>query len=191
MTKEDATAERIIRRYMLALRDPMSLLDTDEIAGLEKRLDGLTDPIDRVMVRQRILEESTPDFGTAEADFVSVAARWAADQDISVEAFIAEAVPRATLKKAGFAINKGNAKQRSSTTRLKPKRARVGRDEIRQRVPSSAFTVSALVDLTGGSPATVRDVVVDLVDRGELVAQGPASDHRGPGRAPMVYKRTG
>ncbi len=51
------------------------------------------------------------------------------------------------------------------------------------------FTLAQLADQAGGgSPATVRKAVEDLIADGRVVSVGPDAIHSGPGRAPTLYE---
>jgi DNA-binding Lrp family transcriptional regulator len=52
------------------------------------------------------------------------------------------------------------------------------------------FTLARLADRAGGgSPATVKKAVDELVEAGVVVRIGPDPDHSGPGRAPTLYEQ--
>ncbi len=47
------------------------------------------------------------------------------------------------------------------------------------------------MERAGGSPATVRKAVEDLVESGRVEKLGPAVGHTGRGRAPTQYAAVG
>ncbi|HVM19810.1 MAG TPA: hypothetical protein VM307_07605, partial [Egibacteraceae bacterium] len=68
-------------------------------------------------------------------------------------------------------------------------RSRVTVDQVRAVIPRGAFTMKMLQERSGASPAVVRKVITEELAAGTLKEQGPDPDHRGPGRAPILYKK--
>ena len=65
-------------------------------------------------------------------------------------------------------------------------------EDIKTKVPDSGtFTVRDLEQRTGGSTATVRKAIGELLETGAIEDLGPATDYAGRGRAPTVYRITG
>jgi hypothetical protein len=62
---------------------------------------------------------------------------------------------------------------------------------VRSGIGKKPFTVKQLQESSGASPAVVRKVVQDELAEGRLTEAGKDPDHRGPGRAPVLYKRAG
>jgi hypothetical protein len=54
---------------------------------------------------------------------------------------------------------------------------------------ASIITLADVMANAGGSPATVRKAVEELVDAGQVAKLGPAPDWQGRGRAPIQYQR--
>ena len=187
--------EDAIRRYLTALSDPTSLIDTEAVTQLSRDLSGLTDPIDRLVTQQALLDAQEPDLSGAEEAFVANAGGWAKEHDITAAAFIAEGVEPAVLRRAGLrppsgARSSGSKQRRASAKRPTRSRSRVTKDQIKDSVPPAPFTASTLIDLTGASPNSVRKTISELLDEGAVVEKGQDPDHTGPGRAPMLYAVT-
>ena len=184
--------EHAIRRYLTSLRDPAALIDDEAVERLNDELSGLTDPIERLVARQALLDASEPDAAAAEEAFVGVVSDWARGQGISAASFLAEGVPPAVLRRAGMNLPKGARSGRpktraTSAARTASPRSRVTRDEIKGSVPPAPFTAATLIDLTGASPNAVRRTIGEMLDDGSVVEKGQDPDHTGPGRAPMLY----
>jgi hypothetical protein len=184
--------EHAIRRYLTSMRDPSVLIDNGAVERLNGELSGLTDPIERLVARQALLDASEPDVAAAEEAFVDVVGDWARGQGISAASFLAEGVPPAVLRRAGISVPKAarSRRRRTRTTvaaRAATRRSRVTRDEIRHSVPREPFTAAVLIDLTGASPDTVRKTIAEMLDDGSVVEKGQDPDHTGPGRAPTLY----
>jgi len=180
------TAESAVRDYLVALKDPTSLRDDAHIADLQRRLEASDDRLERLLLRQQIDDAQQPSIERYEGEFVTHAKAWADDQGIGASAFAAEGVPERVLRKAGFRMGRDRATRRRSATR----RTRVSAEAVRAGFPRGTFTIKDLQERTGGSLATIRSVVKEAEQNGLIRAQGTDPDHRGPGRAPTLYKRS-
>lgn len=184
-----AVAESAVRNYLTALKDPQSLRDEDRIAELEKQLVAATDAIERVTLRQQLRDAQNPDTPHHEEEFVTHAKAWADAHGISAAAFLAEGVPTAVLRRAGFSVSQtprgGSRRGRKSASG----RTRVSAEQVRAALPKGTFTAKGVQDRTGASSAVVRRVVQQEVQAGNVTPVGPDPDHQGPGRSPVLYKR--
>lgn len=189
-----STQESAVRNYLLSVRDPGALRDEGAIAGLKTKLEQSGDELERLQLRQQLLDIESPSLERYEDAFVEHAKAWADKTGISGEAFAAEGVPSAVLRRAGFRNVTGGGRRRAagrtSTTRSTGTRSRVSADEVRSTIPSGNFTVKDLQERSGASAAVVRRIIIEEVDAGRLTDQGSDPDHTGPGRAPTVYRRT-
>lgn len=177
-----------VRNYLLSLRDPSALRDDATIEGLRKRLEDSSDELERLQLRQQLLDAERPSVEGYEEEFVTHAKAWADDRGISHKAFVAEGVPSGVLRKAGFRGIRGGGRRRASTTAAT--RTRTSPEEIRKAIPRGTFTIKTLQDRSGASSAVVRRVVQEEVAEGRLKEMGADPDHKGPGRAPVLYKRS-
>lgn len=184
-----ATAESAVRDYLLAITDPAALRDDETIDDLQKRLDDSDDPVERLRVRQQLLELETPPLDRYEEGFVTHAKAWAEEHGIGLKAFTDEGVSKDVLRKAGFQVagRRGRAPRGGTRT---TRRSRVTTEEVRTAIPDGSFTIKTLQDASGASPAVVRKVVAEEEAAGRLRSEGTDPDHRGPGRAPVLYRRT-
>jgi hypothetical protein len=183
-----ASAEEAVRNYLLSLRNPAALRNDAEIESLRERLDKSDDDLERLQLRQQILDAEQPPLERYEDAFVTHAKAYADGSGISDKAFAAEGVPPGVLRKAGFR-NVGSGRGRNST-RSSGTRKRVSADEVRSSIPrKGTFTIKDVQDSSGASAAVVRRVVQEEVDGGNVKDAGPDPDHRGPGRAPTLYSR--
>ena len=188
MTKAQQAA---VRNYLISLRDPAALRDDDAIADLHFKLDQTDDDVERLKLRQQLLELQDPPLDRYEAAFVEHAKAWADDSGVTADAFVAEGVPAGVLRRAGFRrVTNGGTRRTRRTTARGTGRRRVSADEVRGAIPSTgAFTVKDVQEASGASAAVVRRVIGEEVDAGNVTNQGPDPDHSGPGRAPTVYQR--
>ena len=188
MTKAQQGA---VRNYLISLRDPSALRDDDAIADLRSELDQTDDDVERLKLRQQLLELQNPPLDRYERAFVEHAKAWADDTGVTAAAFVAEGVPTAVLRRAGFrgVTNGGARRTRRTTARASTERRRVSADEVRAAIPTGAFTVKDVQEASGASAAVVRRVIGEEVDGGNVTDQGPDPGHTGPGRAPTVYQR--
>lgn len=185
MTKAQQAA---VRNYLISLRDPSALRDDDAIADLHSKLDQTDDDVERLKLRQQLLDLQDPPLEQYEAAFVEHAKAWADDTGVTADAFVAEGVPAGVLRRAGFrGVTNGGT--RRTTARATTPRRRVSADEVRAAIPTGTFTVKDVQEASGASAAVVRRVIGEEVDAGNVTDQGPDPDHTGPGRAPTVYQR--
>jgi hypothetical protein len=188
-----STQESAVRNYLLSIRNPGALRDEDAIASLNAKLEESTDELERLQLRQRLLDSETPSLETYEDAFVEHARAWAERTGISAAAFLAEGVQPAVLRRAGFRGVSGGGRRRSSRSGASPRtstRTRVSADEVRAVIPTGTFTVKDLQERSGASAAVVRRIIGEQVEAGTVTDEGADPDHSGPGRAPTVYKRS-
>ena len=189
-----STQEAAVRNYLLSIRDPRALRDDAAIAELNTKLEQANDELERLQLRQQLLDSENPSLDRYEDAFVEHAKAWAERTGITADAFIAEGVPAAVLRRAGFRGVTGGGRRRSTstrasaTTRSTSSRSRVSADEVREAMPSGTFTVKDLQERSGASAAVVRRVIQEEVAAGNIRDEGSDPDHTGPGRAPMLYR---
>jgi hypothetical protein len=191
-TQMASTQENAVRNYLLSVRDPSALRDDTAITDLKAKLEQSGDELERLQLRQQLLDMESPSLERYEDAFVEHAKAWADKSSISGEAFAAEGVPASVLRRAGFRGVGGGGRRRSTTRSSAPRvgtRSRVSADEVRAAIPSGTFTVKDLQERSGASAAVVRRIISEEVDANRLTIEGPDTDHSGPGRAPTVYKR--
>ena len=190
----NAAAETAVRDYLRALKDPASLRDEDTINDLTKRLEQSDDALERLRLRQQLLDAEAPNVERLEEGFVTHARAWADAIPISVNAFQAEGVPQDVLRRAGFTVagaRRGRgARSTAPAGAPRARRSRVTVDEVRAAIPDGTFTIKTLQEASGASPAVVRKVVAEEESAGRLRSEGTDPDHRGPGRAPVLYRRS-
>lgn len=179
-------SESAVRNYLVALKDPAALRDDNRIAELQQRLETTDDQLERVQLRQQLQDAQRPSIETFEEEFLTQAKAWADEHGVGASAFAEEGVPESVLRKAGLLRGRGRGTRRRTATRS----PRVSAQDVRAAIPRGAFTIKQLQERTGGSIATVRNVVKEAEEEGLIKAQGTDPDHRGPGRAPTLYKRT-
>jgi hypothetical protein len=176
-----SSAESAVRTYLTALQDPSSLRDESSVAALQAKLEKSSDHLERLRLRQELLDLESPSIGRYEEDFITHAKAWADENGITTKAFEAEGVPGGVLRKAGLSAARAGRRGR--------RRSRVTVDQVRAAIPRGTFTIKALQDISGASPAVVRKVVADEVAAGRVKEQGSDPDHVGPGRSPVLYKK--
>lgn len=185
-----SAAETAVRNYLTALKDPAQLQDQDKISDLENRIEKTDDHLERVLLRQELLEAQTPTLERFEEGFVTHARNWADQQGVGVDAFAEEGVPPQVLRRAGFTVRggRGSATRRGRAAASRG-RTRVSAEQIRQAIPKGTFTVKDVQGRSGASSAVVRRVIQEEVEAGNVSVVGTDPDHVGPGRSPTLYKR--
>lgn len=186
------TAEGAVRLYLMYLDDPTKLVDQTAVKKAEAAVGSAKDPLDRLHALATLERARQADGDLLRKDFVAQARTYAEDQDIPASAFREMGVPADTLAEAGFDMGTSRRRRRSAPTTAGRSRApRVPLDEIKSAVGSLSkrFTLSDLADAAGGgSPATLRKAVDELIADKRVTKIGPKEDHHGRGRAPTVYE---
>lgn len=178
MTRDDA--EPHVRRFLTFLEDPATLVDVEEVARLEIEFQETEDVWERLHAAGRLIRAEEPDPNEVRENFIIHVKDWATDNQISSAAFMRMGVPEADLREAGMPLPAAKAS----------KKQRMTQSAVVKRVPSGTFSIRDYATVTGASPVTVRRVVDQMVKDGHVVSVGPDPDHRGVGRAPVLYKKT-
>jgi hypothetical protein len=184
-------AETAVRDYLRALHDPSSLRDDDKIAELTEKLSSSQDGVERLRLRQTLMDAESPAIERYEDEFVTHARAWAEQEGVGVKAFTDEGVTNDVLRRAGFNIagTRGRRPRNAAAQPQRARRSRVTAEDVRSAIPNGTFTIKTLQDSSGASPAVVRKVVAEEEQAGRLTNEGTDPDHRGPGRAPILYRR--
>jgi hypothetical protein len=182
-------AETAVRNYLVALKNPSSLRDEDEIKKIRQRVDSSKDELERLKLRQQMLDLERPSEGRYEDAFVKHAKAWADKHGIGAKAFTAEGVSPTVLRKAGFTVDRGRGRGRRRAAPRRRTGKRVTVAEVRSAIPRGTFTIKRLQEKSGASPAVVRKVLAEEEAAGNVSKVGPDPDHKGPGRAPTLYKK--
>lgn len=178
-----------VRSYLMSLKDPSALKDDDKLAELSRKLEDSDDELERLQLRQQVIDAERPPLDKLEDEFVTHAKAWADAHGISDKAFLAEGVPPQVLRKAGFRGVAARSRGARAPARVATPRSRVSAETVRASIPQGTFSIRQVQEASGASPAVVRRVVQEQVEAGHAVEQGPDPDHRGPGRAPTLYRR--
>lgn len=186
-------AEAVIRKYLLFLDDPSKLRDEAEIEQKNKAVEAADDPIERLKAIADLKRVSEVDEAPLRAGFVEHAKAWADEVGVPVAAFQEMKVPDDVLLEAGFDVVAQRRRGRGAAVGEGRQRAKsVSTDEIKTWVLDHAdtFTLADVMNGIGGSPATVRKAVEELVEAGRVDKLGPVPAWHGRGRAPVQYKRS-
>jgi hypothetical protein len=189
--------ESAVRRYLAYLADPSSAVDQEAVAEAEAAFAAATDPLGRLHAAADLEKARAADVGAIEEAFVAHAKAYAAAQDIPATAFAAVGVSPEVLVRAGFDVPAGRGGRASAgrspggRSSGAPRAAQVPVSHLKAvavQMPKR-FTLAQLADRAGGgSPATVRKAVEELIIEGRVTSLGPVPDHTGPGRAPTQYE---
>ncbi len=189
------TAEDAVRRYLAWIDDPDSVVDTAAVEAAEAAFASATDPIAKLHAAAARERAATADAPALEAAFVAQAKGYADANDIPASAFAALGVGPDVLARAGFAVASGarsaSARPSGRAPSAGPRAPQVPMAKLKATALAmpKRFTLAQLAaQAGGGSPATVRKAVDELIAEGRVIKLGPAADHQGPGRAPMVYE---
>lgn len=177
-----------IRNYITLLNDPEKLVDQDRIEALEQQLADETDPVARVSIRSELERAKRPKEDEYRKDFVENVKSWADEHGISPEALKAEGVPVDVLREAGFKVGQSKRKSQTKRKQTQTRSQRVSPEQIEKVLSeqTAPFSIAEIAKLSGASNSTVRKVVRNKVEAGELVEAG-TRDNDGPGRPAPVF----
>lgn len=184
MSGEDA-----VRMYLQFLADPQELVDRDALNKLESNVEKAKDPITKLRAIAALERARNVDGSSYETAFVLHAQDWAATEGIPVAAFSSMGVPDAVLARAGLKPRNDRVAARARSQR--GGRARSTSTEtlqawVLERV--APFTLAELQQNVGGSPATLKKAVEQLIAAGKVQNLGSSPSHAGRGRAPYLYQ---
>jgi hypothetical protein len=187
--------EGAVRLYLLYLEDPGKLRDETEIQKKTQVVLDAKDPIDKLKALADLERVANVDEAPLRETFVKHAKAWAEEQQIPLSAFRELRVPDDALREAGFDVPSGRQRRRRGASPISEGRQRakaVPVEEIKNHVLSlkGTFVLSDIMNSVGGSPATIRKAVDELVEAGQVEKLGPAPDYSGRGRAPTQYSHS-
>lgn len=187
-------AETALRDHFRALSDPSSLRDDSRIEELQSKLSSSQDGVERLRLRLRqlLLNAVSPSTERYEEGFITHGKAWADESGVTARVFSGEGVSNEVLRRGGFPVGDGPRRSRSArqapSSPVRARRSRVTAEDVRAAIPEGTFTIKCLQDSSGASPAVVRKVVSEEESAGRLRNEGKDPD-RGPGRAPVLYRR--
>jgi hypothetical protein len=193
MTATKSDPEGSVRRYLLYLENPSKLRDDTEIQKKTQAVLDAVDPIDKLKALAELEKVANVDETPLRDGFVTYAREWAETQGIPPTAFHELKVPDDVLRAAGLPTS---GKRRSGARRAGAAEGRqrakaVPVEEIKSFVLATkgTFILTDVINGVGGSQATVRKALDELIKDGKLQKLGAAPGHAGRGRAPIQYKR--
>lgn len=187
-------AETAVREYLLYLEDPGQLRDDADVDKKTKAVDAAVDPIDKLKALADLERVTKIDEAPLREGFVTHAKAWAEQSGVPASGFRELKVPDDVLRAAGFDVPAGRGGRRGAsaagTGRQRAKAVTV--DTIKEYVltQKGKFLLADVIGGVGGSQATVRKAIDELIDAGQIDKLGPVPDYAGRGRAPIQYKRT-
>ncbi len=183
-------AESAVRQYLLFLEDPNKLRDEQEIEKKTQAVSDAVDPIDKLKAIAALELASSIDEEPLRQGFIETAKAWAEVAGVPVTAFREMRVPDEVLHEAGFSVPAARGRGRASSGERQRAKA-VPVEDIKGWVleQTGTFVLTDVMSGIGGSQATVRKAVDELVEAGEVVRLGPVADYSGRGRAPVGYSR--
>ena len=189
-TKNDP--ESSVRLYLLYLEDPAKLRDETDIQQKTKAVLDANDPIDKLKALAELERVANVDEKPLREGFVTNAKVWAEAQGIPLAAFRELKVPDDVLRDAGFTLPATPRRGRGGPTDGRQRAKAVPVEDIKAHIlaKKGTFILTDIINGIGGSQATVRKAVDDLVESGQVEKLGPVPDHQERGRAPTQYNRS-
>lgn len=187
-----ATSEGAVRQYLLYLEDPRQLKDEKEIQKKTQAVLDANDPVDKLKALAELERLANIDEEPLRKAFVENVKEWAEQQSIPVSAFRDLKVHDDVLREAGFDVPASRGRARSAGTGERQRAKAVPVDAIKAHVQGlkGTFVLTDVMNGVGGSQATVRKAVDELVESGAVEKLGPMPDYSGRGRAPVQYSRS-
>lgn len=194
-TTDKIDPEGAVRLYLLFLEDPNKLRDETEIQKKTQAVLDAKDPIEKLKALSELERVAKVHEAPLRDAFVEHAKAWAEAAGIPVSAFRELQVPDEVLREAGFDVpvsaRRGRRGRAASDGATRQRAKAVPVDEIKGHVLDlkGTFVLADIQSAIGGSPATVRKAVDELVEAGQVERLGPVPDYAGRGRAPIQYGR--
>lgn len=191
---ETMTPESAVRSYLLYLDDPSKLIDQRAVEKAEAAAAKATEPMARLRALADLEHAREADGDELREAFVSHAKAYADEQSIPASAFREMGVPSDVLAEAGLGGGRGRrsgSRGRTASGGTRVRAPRVPLEQIKAAAGrlSKRFTLADLGDKAGGgSPATLRKAVDELIAEGRVTKIGPMEGYSGRGRAPTVYE---
>ena len=201
MPDQDA-AEHAIRRYLLWLNDPGSIVDVAAIEEAERVAKQTTDVIEKLKALSRVEHMRLGDSRAVKQAFLDHAKAWGDQHEISAASWIRLGVPPEVLREAGITGNRAAGRPAARSVAARPasrpasnraggtRGGSVGINQIVSHVQTMTgpFVLTDIADQVGGSPMTIRKAVDQLVGAGTVERLGSDPQHNGRGRAPIRYR---
>jgi hypothetical protein len=183
-------AESAVRLYLLYLEDPGALRNQSAIDKQTRAVAKATDPIDKLKALAALEKASKIDEGPLRGGFVTHAKSWSEAQGVPLAAFRELNVADDVLKEAGFSLPTSRKPGRNGTGGRQRAKA-VPVEDIKAHIlaQKGTFLLADVMSGAGGSQATVRKAIDELIRAGQVVKTGPVPGYSGRGRAPLQYKR--
>jgi hypothetical protein len=186
-------AETAVRLYLLYLDDPAKLRDDAEIQKKTQAVLDAKDPIDKLKAIAELERIANIDEKPLREGFAQHAKAWADQQGVPASAFRELKVPDDVLRDAGFDVRSPRRRGRATGSVDGRQRAKaVPVDAIKAHVlkQKGTFVLTDIINSVGGSQATVRKALDELIESGQVEKLGPVPGYQGRGRAPIQYGRS-
>lgn len=189
---DQTTPEGAVRLYLLYLDDPTKLRDDTEIQKKTQAVLDAKDPIDKLKALAELERAANIDEAPLREGFVKHAKEWAEGSDVPVTAFRELRVSDDVLRDAGFDVRVAPRRGRGASSEGRQRAKAVPVEDIKAYVLSlkGTFILTDIMSGVGGSQATVRKAVDELIEGGQVEKLGPMPDYSGRGRAPVQYSRS-
>jgi hypothetical protein len=185
--------ETAVRQYLLFLEDPTKLRDDAEIQKRTQAVLDAKDPIDKLKALAELERVAKIDEGPLREGFIKHAKAWSEEVSVPLSAFRELRVSDDVLREAGFDVpaTRGRGRGRASSEGRQRAKA-VPVEEIKNYVLGlkGTFILTDVMNGVGGSQATVRKAIDELIEAGQVEKLGPMPNYSGRGRAPVQYSRS-
>jgi hypothetical protein len=163
-----------------------------EVKDKTQAVEEAVDPIDKLKALAELERVAKIEEGPLREGFVAHAKAWAEQTGVPVSGFRELKVPDDVLLSAGFDVPASRRGRGTSSSAVRSRAKAVPVEEIKSYVlnQKGTFLLADVMNGIGGSQATVRKAIGELIDAGQVEKLGPAPDYSGRGRAPTQYNRS-
>lgn len=180
--KPDQRAEEDVRRYLMFLEDPESLVDRTAAGDARRAALEKPDPIDRLLALEVARRMETVDRDSVRGPFLKSVKPWALSVGVHHDTLLSAGVPRQDLADAGFQLD-----QSEPTAAVRRQRVSID-DVVREALNAGRpLSVQDLVNISGASTGTVRKAIGAMLKDGRLVEDGPDPEWSSRGKPPQRY----
>lgn len=181
------TPEDAVRRYLNYLVDPSSAVDPESVKAAEVQLAAAADPIEKIRAHAALEKARSGDAGSLQLLFINNARTWAQTEGIPFKSFREVGVPIDVLEAAGLTEGKNRGKTTGGKVRKRAPKVSI-QDIVDWMVKQNKpFTTADIQSGVGGSPATVKKAIDQLLAAKKLRNLGVNAEHQNRGRAPFMY----
>jgi hypothetical protein len=142
--------EQAVRMYLQFLEDPLSAVDTTQLASLEAKMSETRDPVEKLKLMTAIDGLADMAGAAIRGRFVKHALSWATSHGVKAKSFAALGVPQSVLVDAGFLLAPS---QPNLTAQTSERAAQAGAATSKNELDPEPPTLPAPSERAAASPS--------------------------------------